>query len=118
MAIPSGSGTEVLKNASARGALYSGVTILDGVADHIYTILSVTMCNMNASAADTIEMAIWPSGASGNTTEILRDQSIGAKETFIWNDRLVLVGTDELYIKTATAGDMDVWVSYIDQDWS
>jgi len=118
MAIPSGSGTEVLKNASARGQLNSGVTLIDGVADHIYTILTITICNQNASAADTVEIAIWPSGASGNTTEIVRDHSIGAKETFVWNDRLVLVGTDELKIYTATAGDMDVWVSYIDQDWT
>ncbi len=45
-------------------------------------------------------------------------EAIGANETFVWNDRLVLSGTDHLCMITANSANIDVVISYIDQDWS
>ena len=41
MAIPSGSGTEVLKRATFDGNLNTAPVIINGVANHIYTILTI-----------------------------------------------------------------------------
>ena len=117
MAIPSGSGTEVLKNAVKVVVSNSAVKLIDGVANHIYTVLSVTICE-TAGAAETFNLYVWDANATNNVVEVLSDQAIGANETFIWNDRLVLSGTQELTIITASSADLDCIVSYIDQDWS
>ena len=114
MAIPSGSGTEVLKVALTNGVTNAESVVLTGVANHIYTILSVSVCE-TAGAAETFDMYI-DDNAGGTDTEVLSDQAIGANETFVYNDRLVLSGTDNLCIAAANASDLDVVVSYIDQD--
>ena len=50
MAIPSGSGTEVLIRAKLQGFDHSADNkIIDGVANHIYTILSVIVFNGHGS---------------------------------------------------------------------
>ncbi len=41
MAIPSGTGTEVLKRGTFTVTGTTDTKILDGVADHIYTVLSI-----------------------------------------------------------------------------
>ena len=89
---------------------------MGGVANHIYTILSVTICETGGSAG-TFDMYVDDDGG-GTDYEILSDTALGANETFVYNDRLVLSGTDTLCIATAAAGNVDVVVSYIDQDWT
>jgi hypothetical protein len=116
MAIPSGSGTEVLKVALTAGVTNAESVVLGGVANHIYTILSVTLCE-TAGAAETFDMYV-DDNAGGTDYEILSDSALGANETFVYNDRLVLSGTDALCIALASAGNVDVIVSYIDQDWT
>ena len=116
MAIPSGSGTEVLKVGHVAGVSNSERVILNGVANHIYSILSITICE-TAGAAETFDLYIDDDGG-GTDYEILSDQALGANETFIFNDKLVLSGTDHLCIQLASAGNVDVVISYIDQDWS
>ena len=116
MAIPSGSGTEVLKVGHVAGVSNSESVILNGVANHIYSILSISICE-TAGAAETFDLYIDDDGG-GTDYEILSDQALGANETFIFNDKLVLSGTDHLCIHLASAGNVDVVISYIDQDWS
>ena len=116
MAIPTGSGTEVLKVAHVAGVTNSENVLINGVANHIYTILSMTVCE-TAGAAETFDLYIDDDGG-GTDYEILSDQAIGANETFIWNDKIVLSGTDHLCMITASAGNIDVTISYIDQDWT
>ena len=53
-----------------------------------------------------------------DTYMLLRQTPIQDKATFIYNDKLVLSGAQSLKANLDTAGDCDVWVSYIDQDWS
>ena len=67
MAIPTGSGSEVLKVAHVAGVTNSENVLINGVANH---------------------------------------------------DKLVLSGTDHLCMITASASNIDVTISYIDQDWS
>ncbi len=116
MAIPSGSGTEVLKRASIHALSDAWSPIITGVANHIYTVLSISACNNNGST-DTANMRIDISAAGSNQIVIFTEQSITAKATFVWNDRLILTGTDKLEVYN-TAGNMDWFISYIDQDWT
>ena len=117
MAIPSGSGTEVLKNGVFVVVSNSAVKLIDGVANHIYTVLSVTICE-TAGAAETFDLYVWDPSATNNVVEVLSDQAIGANKTFIWNDRIVLSGVDELTLAVGNTCDVDIYCSYIDQDWS
>jgi len=116
MAIPSGSGTEVLKVAHIAGVTNSENVLINGVANHIYSILSISICE-TAGASETFDLYIDDDGG-GTDYEILSDQALGANETFIWNDRLVVSGTDHLCMITASSANIDVVITYIDQDWS
>ena len=118
MAIPSGTGTEVLKR-TAFYALQSSSgawTVINGVADHIYTLLSVVIHNRQTSGT-TIMMY----GATDGTGqfELMGDgqTNVGAAETFVWNDKVVLTGEDHL-VMSNSGTHADVWVSYIDQDFT
>ena len=119
MAIPSGSGTEVLKKAFKAGLSDSDEKLIDGVANHIYTVLSISITE-TGGADEIVHMYIYQSATndSTNKVELLRSESIPANTTFIYSDKIVLVGTDELVIKTGTSANVDVWCSYIDQDWT
>ena len=112
MAIPSGSGTEVLKRATADGVANSYNKILDGEANHIYTILSFVIF---AHTAASVEITMLPS--AGTRIWLFSTISIPANETFILNDKIVLTGTDEIEFK-ASSGAVDAVLSYIDQDWT
>ena len=116
MAIPSGSGTEVLKVGHVAGVTNSESVILNGVANHIYSIISITVCE-TAGNAETFDLYLDDDGG-GTDYEILSDQALGANETFVFSDRLVLSGTDHLCIQLASAGNVDVVISYIDQDYT
>ena len=116
MAIPSGAGTEVLKrNALNITASDGDSKIIDGVANHIYTVLTLTIYNHHGTDAATITMYV--SESASTTRFILNDAQVPSKSTFVWNDKFVMVGTDELLINTNKDTGY-FYVSYIDQDWS
>jgi hypothetical protein len=118
MAIPTGSGSEVLKRADARGVSNSEVKLIDGAnANYIYTVLNVLFCN-TAAVDELISMYIYPSANSSNKTELLNGANLLASGTFIWNEKIVLTGTDELCVICASSANVDVTASYILQDWS
>jgi len=115
MAIPSGSGTEVLKVQLTRETAASENVLVNGVANHIYTILSVVVCE---TAGNAEEFDLYVKDDGGTVYYLVKNQALGVKKTFIFNDRIVLVGTDELAIAPIATCDLDITVSYIDQDWS
>tara|TARA_Y100001963_G_scaffold144778_1_gene217361 strand:+ start:222 stop:575 length:354 start_codon:yes stop_codon:yes gene_type:complete len=117
MAIPSGSGTEVLKRVSLHAVTNSFQAIITGVANHIYTILSVVVCEQG-EAAELFNMRVDVSAAGSNQIRLLEQQPIPAFGTFVFNDKIVLSGTDKLEVGTDGPANVDVYVSYIDQDWS
>ena len=87
--------------------------VLNGVSGHTYVITSVVVCE-TAGAAETFDMYI-DDGGGGTDYEVLSDQAIGANETFVWNERIVLVDEDHLCIATANSANVDVVVSFLDQ---
>ena len=117
MAIPSGSGTEVLKRNVAKRTDANEITLLTGVANHIYTILSVVITETSGNA-ETIGMYLDPSAAGTNYEIIAIDTPLGGNGTFVWNDRLVMTGTDQLHFKAGGTCTIDITTSYIDQDWT
>ena len=121
MAIPSGSGTEVLKRNKWAGFDHSAdIKIIDGEALHIYTVLSLIVHN-TTSTATGLAMYIFPDATSGNIVEILSPDAtiIPSKGTFVFSDKLVLTGTDELIVAAGSGGggNLDAWITYIDQNW-
>tara|TARA_Y100001951_G_C11250711_1_gene246200 strand:+ start:459 stop:848 length:390 start_codon:yes stop_codon:yes gene_type:complete len=128
MAIPLGSlsGTEVLR----RGTIHAQTTGLttfkfDGThpataqggntvpTNHIIIMMSIIICEQSNSTDDISLWAI----EGGTGIQIFQNVTVGAFKTFVWNERIVLVGGQSLNIATAAAGNMDVYYSYIDQSW-
>ena len=105
--------SEVLKVSLKAGVTNSENVLLNGVNGHTYTILSIVMTE-TAGAAETIDLYI-DDGGTGTDYEVLSDQAIGANETFVFNDRLVLEDEDHLCAITASSANIDIVVSYLDQ---
>jgi len=117
MAIPSGSGSEVLKRVS--GVVRNTTTsVLTVGSDKICTILSIILWNDLVSGMRIIlnngssDLEITTFGTDGAT-------ELAANQTFVWNDKFVLQGGDILKIQEASDnGNSTYWVSYIEQDWT
>ena len=117
MAIPSGSGSEVLKRGTFTVTSTTDTKILDGVANHIYTVLSILITE-TAGNSETFGLFLDPS-AGGTDYEIISfATALPPDSTYVFNDKLVLVGTDELNFKAGGTCDIDIVISYIDQDWT
>jgi len=116
MAIPTGPGTEVLKNIRIENMTNSYSVLINGVANHIYTIISIIFTEIGGQ--DELLHAHTSAAGDATRSAILNSQSLSAGSTFIWNDRFVLIGTEELHAKTGSAATVDVVCSYIDQDWT
>ena len=117
MALPTGTGTEVLSRGTFTVTGTSDTKILDGVALHVYTVLSIVITE-TAGAAEVSGLFVDPS-AGGTDYEIISlATALAADSTFIFNDSIVLVGTDELNFKAGGSCDIDIVISYIDQDWT
>ena len=110
MPIPSGSGTEVLKRHIIDGLGNSQTEVIGGEANHIYTIISIVVF---AHTTANFEIIVKPSGGANL---YMVGTSVPANDTFVFNDKFCLTGTDELTVN-ATSGSCDVVTTYIDQDW-
>ena len=131
MAIPSGSGSEVLKTGSIHAgnnnvteclldgsyqtaaANTSGVTAVP--TNHIITILNITICNAADDADEKVNLWVYN---GSNDIFLLHEQTLNRMSTFVWNDKIVLQPTWKLKTKLITDGNVDYTYSYIDQDWS
>ena len=113
MAIPSGSGTEVLKRVTLHANNNAFTEIFSGTANHIYTILSIIFTDKQG-ASGTISIRV---NDGSNDIFILESHSHASSETFIFNDKFVMEGDDDLDVfNSVTNGDW--YVSYIDQDFT
>ena len=116
---PSGVGTEVLRRSHRFSIANSEEFLLQGAANHIYTVLSVIFCEQDGHTDTTLTMRVDIENGGSNQLVLLSNQSIGAYGTFIWNDKFVLTETDELGVYTSGAGDdVHVWCTYIDQQFA
>ena len=139
MAIPSGSGTEVLKRTSITGlggsstygnwwhvdwtseAVSAQASTAVVAANHIITPISIIICNLNTTNAYNIDMAVDTDISGGAIQYILYEQSVPSKGTFIFNDKFVLHPSDALKFRVnvdASGDNFSVYISFIDQDWS
>ena len=110
-------GTEILRRSFKVGLTNSNVKIIDGAGTgYQYTLLSIIFCE-NAGNDEIINMKI-ATEASGNDVFLLDAQPLGAKQTFVWNDKILLWGTDELTIYLSASGDVDVYCTYIEQQFA
>ena len=120
MSIPSieggtGAGTEVLRRSYTATNNNAYAVLINGVADHLYTVLSITICETGGNAED-IGIRVMIDGST--ELKILETSTtIPARSTYIFNDKLVLAGEDHLEVFTS-AGDCDIYCSYIDQTFA
>ena len=117
MAIPSGSGSEILTSNFVQAVSNSWITILTGVNLHIFTIVSVVFSNMTANA-EQIRFKRVDSDGSSNEHWLMEYGDIPAYGTFVWNDKFVITGDKKLVVATSSAADIDVVCSFIDQNWT
>ena len=115
MALPTGSGSERLKRVALNGNNASWTEILSGTNLHIYTILSIIICEMG-TAAEIFSLYVDPDTGTDNIS-LVQAADIPALGTYSFTEKVVVTNTDILYCFTST-GDCDIWCSYIDQDWS
>ena len=126
MAIPSGSGTEVLRrgviatqSSTATSFKFDGTNPSTGTssytvpANHIITIISIIICEA-AGSAETFDLYMNDGASQIHFTSAT---PLAGKATFVWNDKFSLIGGDK-FIVTCSSADVDFYYTYLDQDWS
>ena len=107
---------DVLKVAHNSVTDPAGEKLIDGAGgDYVYTVLSISLCNVHASNDETF--SIWINDDDGGTLRYIYDtQSLPAHSTFIHSDKIVLLASDSLNIGSPSASaTIDVVVSYLEQ---
>jgi len=117
MAIPSASGTEVIKYNKLTALSSSFVTGITGVTDHIYTILSIIWTETSEANAEELFMTMFDSDGTSNEHYLLVKAPLPIKGTFVWNDKFSFSGNKTLRFKCQNTADVDVFITYIDQNW-
>ena len=117
MAIPSGGGTEIAKVGQARAVTDSWSDLITGVANHIYIIKSMIITN-TTFVDESISVYTRDNTSDVNLQFLLHAQALPSASTFVWNDVFFMSGVKLLSFNAGTTADIDVWVSYIDQDWT
>ena len=117
MAIPSGSGTEILK-VNRYQAISAETLVFQGVANHIYTILSMIIINTDGANLREFYLNLYDgTGSSAGLHRIIYAQPVPAGGHYVWNDKFVISGSYNMRLTSAN-GDADIMISYIDQDFS
>jgi hypothetical protein len=130
MAIPSGTGTEVLKRMSITrqdttatkvdwaqavqtdAGNSSGTTAVP--ANKILTILSIFL-HLDDTGAKNFTIYIEHSGET--TIFLFQEEAVPAKGTFVVNDKIILHPADVL-VFDASGARFDILINFIEQDWT
>jgi len=115
MALPTGSGSEVLKRKMM--SLDNSSATLTVPALHIYTIISINIMRNNAAKSDT-DIYLNDGSTNVQLTNGQGGSEVPGWGTFVYNDRIVLMSGDSISVIERDGGALDVWISYIDQDWT
>ena len=127
MAYPTGSGTEILARATIDGQQndptafrWDGTPATVGTetyavpALHIITVLNISI----SEKAGTTNQGFYLWMYNGTSdVYIMDDTLLPADSTFIYNDKIVLIGGDRLDIVGYQATYIDVGCNNIDQNW-
>jgi len=115
MAIPSGSGTEVLKRVTVHGNNNGWNTnVITVPSNHIYTLLSIVFCEVAAESGKIISIRV---NDGTNDINLLLNQSVGSYGTFVFSDKFIMTAGDILKVENSSSNG-DWWITYIDQDWT
>ena len=122
MTIPTGSGTEVLKSVFKSNLSDTGIALLPAETNKIRTILSCLWIE-KGSANETVNLWVDAgrndvSGTGSTDIYIFHHQPLGSKQTLVFSDKFVLQGEDVLMTNLGDSGSVDVYLSYIEQDWT
>jgi len=129
VAYPTGSGSEILR----RGGIHNQANDITAFrwngthpttgdetyavpANHIITLLNFSVCEMADQNGKTFQLWIMVAGSTG--INIVQDVAVNAKQTYVWDDRIVLHPGDILKIEATASSNFDIVYSYIDQDWT
>ena len=105
--------SELLKVALHPTCSNTETKLIDGASGKTYTILSISMCE-TAGAAETFNLYV-DDNDGGTDHYIYHTQALGANETFVHNDKIIIEATDMLGFITQSSADVDVVVSYLEQ---
>ena len=105
--------SEVMKVALIKEITDAEKVLLTVASGHTYTVLNLSICE-TAGADETFDLYI-DDNAGGTDYEIYSDQALAANATFEHTTRIVLEATDVLSGQTASAANVDVVISYLDQ---
>ena len=98
MAVPTGSGTEVLKAHSFEDINVLLTDLIIGVQHHTYTVLSyISHCTSVGSASDVGMLQLRGYDSFGGTTNSVIQivtYTLAANETFVWNDKFSFFGAE------------------------
>ena len=109
-----GAGTEVLRRGYIHAITNSEATLLTDVANHIYTVLSIIFTEQTGAGTHALHMYV-DADLTGTDIYLMSSQPITIEQTFVWNDKFVLTETDKLHARLAGSGNIDAWITYIDQ---
>ena len=105
--------SELMKVALKPTCSNSETKLIDGASGKTYVVLSISICE-TAGNAETFDLYV-DDGDGGTDHYIYKTQALGANETFVHNDKIVLEATDMHGFITASSADVDVVVSYLEQ---
>ena len=105
--------TELIKVQLTANVSNAESVVLTGVSGHSYAVISVLLCE-TAGAAETFDMYI-DDNAGGTDYYIYKAQALAANATFEHTSKIVIEATDRLCLITASAANVDVVVSFLDQ---
>ena len=105
--------SELMKVALKPTCSNSETKLIDGASGKTNVVLSISICE-TAGNAETFDLYV-DDGDGGTDHYIYKTQALGANETFVHNDKIVLEATDMLGFITASSADVDVVVSYLEQ---
>ena len=117
MAIPSGSGTEVIKYTALDDLTNVYQPLITGVANHIYTVISIIYCDIGGDASGNT-LRLTDSDGSSTPYYIFYGQETPSLGTFVWDNRFSFSGNKILNTSLVSSGNSDVICTYIDQDWT
>jgi hypothetical protein len=127
VAYPSGSGSEILR----RGAIHNQVTTatsfkFDGTSpstgtssyvvptNHIITILNISFHDQSNTEGKIFW--IWAE-LGGIECKFNQNVRLGAYETYVWNEKIVLHSADKLLVNCNASSNVDIFYTYVDQNW-